>query len=59
MIKEADLGKDMERVVTRLREEFGDEFDKVSGDVWNIFNDKTEAYDKIKMLPKSRGAVAF
>ncbi len=32
LIKEIDLGKDMEKVVTGLGE-FGDEFDKVSGDV--------------------------
>ncbi len=38
--------------MTGLREEFGDEFSKVSGDVWNILLDKAEAeaYDKIKMV---------
>ncbi len=44
----------MEKVVTGLRGEYGDEFDKVSGDVWNILIDKAEMepYDKIKIAPK-------
>ena len=56
LVKEIDLGKEMEKVVTGLRGEFGDEFDKVSGDVWNILIDKAEAeaYDKIKMVPKEQ-----
>ena len=50
MVKEIDLGKDLEKVVTTLKSEYGDEFDKVSGDMWNVLIDKAEAgaYDKIK-----------
>ncbi len=33
LVKEIDLGKDMGKVVTGLRGEYGDEFDKVLGDV--------------------------
>ncbi len=59
MVKEIDLGKELEKVVTTLRDEFED-FSKVSGDVWNILIDKAEAaaYDKIKMVPKGQGLVA-
>ena len=44
----------MVKVVTRLRGEYGDEFDKVSGDVWNILIDKAEmeAYDESRWYPK-------
>ena len=61
LVKEIDLGKEMEKVVTGLRGEYGDEFDKVSGDVWNILIDKAEmeAYGKIKMVPKGQGVVAY
>jgi hypothetical protein len=47
--------------VTRLRGEFGDEFDKVSGDVGNFLIDRaeSEAYDKINMVPKGHAEVAF
>ncbi len=56
LAKEIDLGEDLEKVVTGLREEFGDMFNKVSGYVWNILIDKaeTEAYDKIKMVPEGQ-----
>ena len=61
MVKEIDLGKDLEKVVTTLKSEYGDEFDKVSGDMWNALIDKAEAEanDKIKMLPKGQGVVAY
>ncbi len=51
----------MEKVVAGLRGEFGDEFDKVYGDVWNILIDRAdvEAHDKIKMAPKGKGVVAY
>ncbi len=37
------------------------DFLKVSEDVWNVLIDKVEAeaYDKIKMVPKGRGVVAY
>ncbi len=35
LVKEIDLGKEMEKVVTGSEGEYGDEFDKVSGDVRN------------------------
>ncbi len=59
-VGEIDLGKEVEKVVTGLKGEFGDEFDKVSGDVWDILIDKAEAeaYDKIKMAPR-QGVVAY
>ena len=61
LVKEIDLGREMEKVVTGLKGEYGDEFDKVSGDVWNILIDKAEmeAYGKIKMVPKGQGVVAY
>ncbi len=48
------MGKELEKVTTGLRGEYGAEFDKVSGDIWNILIDKAEAeaYDKVKMVPK-------
>ncbi len=47
--------------MTGLKGEYGDEFDKVSGDVWIISIGKAEmeAYDKTKMVPKGRGVVAY
>jgi hypothetical protein len=50
----------MDKVVTGIRREYGNEFDKVSGDVWNILigEAEAEAYDKIKMVPKGQGAIA-
>jgi hypothetical protein len=59
MVKEIDLGKELEKVVTTLKDEY-EEFGKVSGDVWNVLIDKAEAeaYDKIKMVPKGQGMIA-
>ncbi len=56
MVKDIELCKEMEKVVTELRGEFGDEFDKVSAGVWNslIGKAEAEAYDNIKMLPKDK-----
>ncbi len=49
----------MEKVVTGLRGEYGDESDNVSGDVRSILIDRAEAeaYDKINMVPKGQRAV--
>ena len=51
-----DLGRELDKVVENLRSHYGEEFRKVSGDVWNILMDKAEneAYDKIKMVHKRR-----
>ena len=61
LVREIDLGKEMEKVVTGLRADYGDEFEKASGDVWNILIDKAEmeAYDNIQMVPKGQGVVAY
>ena len=61
MVKEIDLGKDLEKVVTMLKGEYGKVFTNVSGDIWNVLLDKAEAeaYDKIKMVPKGQGVVAY
>ncbi len=40
LVKEIDLGKQLERSATGLRDEFGDEINRVSGDVWNILIDR-------------------
>jgi len=60
MVKEIDLGKELGKVVATLMDEY-QEFEKVSGDVWNVLIDKAEAeaYDKIKMVPKGQGVVAY
>ncbi len=46
-MNEIDLGKELEKVVTGLKDEFGYEFANVSGEVWKILIDKSkmEAYD--------------
>ncbi len=61
MVKEIDLCNSLEKVVTGLKENFGDEFNEAFGDVWNIWIDKAEAqvYDKIKMVPKGQGVAAY
>ncbi len=55
------MGKELDKVVIGLRREFGDEFNKVSGDVWNTLIDKAvaEAYDKIQMVPQGQGFVGY
>ncbi len=47
--------------MTGLRDEFGDEFNRVSGDVRNSLIDKAgvEANDKIKMVPEGQVVVAY
>ncbi len=57
LVTEIDVGKEIEKVVTGRKGEHGDEFENVSGDVWNILVDReeVEAYDKIKMVPKGQG----
>ncbi len=52
LVKETDLGKEVDKVVEDLRVTYGGEFVRTSGDVWNILLDKAEneAYDKIKMV---------
>ncbi len=52
----------MERkVVENLRSHYGDEVRRISGDVRNILLDKAEneAYDKIKLIHKGHGVVAY
>jgi hypothetical protein len=45
----------------RTGADHGEEFEKTSGDAWNILIDKAEmeANDKIKMVPKGQGVVAY
>ncbi len=61
MVKDIDFGKDLEKVVTTVKGEYGDELAKVSGDICNVLVDEAEAesYDKIKMVPKGQGVVAY
>ncbi len=44
----------------RFPEEYGGVLNEASGDIWNVSIDKakTEAYEKIEMMPKGEGAVA-
>ena len=51
LVKETDLGKELDKVVEDLKITYGGEFERVSGDVWNTCLDQAEneAYDKIKM----------
>ncbi len=55
------MGKELDKVVENLRSAYGEEFRRASGDVWNILLDKaeTEAYEKIKMIPRGLGVVAY
>ncbi len=48
LVKEIDLGKEMEKIVAGLMADYGEEFEKASGDVWNILIGKAEmeAYDE-------------
>ncbi len=47
--------------MTELRADYGDEFEKVVGDVRNTLIDKAEmeAYDEIKMVSKGQGVAAY
>ncbi len=60
-MQEIDLGKEFDKIVTRLKEECGDVFALASGDVWYVSIDKAEmeAYDKIKMVRKGEGINAY
>jgi hypothetical protein len=53
LVTETDLGQELGKVVENLRSNHGEEFRRVSGDVWNVLMDKAEneAYDKINMVP--------
>ena len=59
LVKETDLGKELDKVVENLRSNPGDEFGRVSGDVWIVIMDKAEneEYDKIKTVPKGQEVV--
>ncbi len=54
LVKETDLGKELDKVVENLRITYGEEFERVSGDVWNILLDKAEneVHDKNKIVHK-------
>jgi hypothetical protein len=39
LIKDIDVGNEMDKFVLGLRADHGDEFEKTSGDVWNILID--------------------
>ncbi len=56
LVKEIDLGKEMDKIVTGLRADSGEEFENASGDVWSILTVKAEmeAYDKIMMVPNGK-----
>ncbi len=61
LAKETDSGNELDQVVENLRSNHGEEFGEISGDVWNVLIHKSEndAYDKIKMVPKGQGVVAY
>ncbi len=44
-----------------IKSNYGEEFGRVSRDVWNILLDKAEneAYDNINMIPTGHGLVAY
>ncbi len=48
-------------VVAGVRGEFGDELDTRFGDAWDTLIDRAEmeAYDKMTMVPKTQGVVAY
>jgi hypothetical protein len=52
LVKEIDLGNEMEKVATGLRADCGDDFEKASGGVCKA---EMEADDKIKMVPTGQG----
>ncbi len=61
LVKETDLGKDLDKVVEELRVTCGGELVRVLGDLWKILMDKAEneAYDKIKMVHKGDGIIEY
>ncbi len=54
LVKEIDLGKEMQKVVAGPRADYGDVFARVSGNGWNMLMGKAEieACDKIDIVPK-------
>ena len=61
MVKEIDLGKDLEGTLRKLAEVYGEVWFDVSGDVYKVLIDKSEAeaYDKIKMVKPGEGLKAY
>jgi hypothetical protein len=61
MVKEIDLGKDLESTLKKLAEVYGEVWFDVSGDVYKVLIDKSEAeaYDKIKMVRPGDGLKAY
>ncbi len=60
MVKEVDLGKDMETIVIG-RDDYGAVFQETSSNMCKVFIDKAEAeaYDKIKTVPQGEGIRAY
>ncbi len=52
LVREIDLGKELEKIVTGLRVDCGQVFDRASGDVWNAMTDSAEIQAYHKMIPK-------
>ncbi len=61
LVKETDLGKELDKVMEELGATYRGESVRLSGNVWNILLDKAEneAYDKIKMVHKGEGITAY
>jgi hypothetical protein len=61
MVKEIDLGKDLESTLKKLSEVYGEVWFDVSGDVYKVLIDKSEAeaYDKIRMDKPGEGLKAY
>ena len=61
MIKEIDLGRDLEKIVEDGENTAGDVWRSAAGDVYKVLIDKAEeeAYDKIKMVKSGDGMRAY
>ncbi len=60
LVRNIDLGKKLDKILTALRGECGGVSTEASGDIWNVLGDKrkVEAHDMIKMNTEAEGVVA-
>ena len=52
LVREIDLGKEMETILVTMENDYGSTFREMSHDIWKVLIDKAEAeaYDKIKTI---------
>ena len=61
MVRAIDLGKELDKIITAVKGDYGDALRDASGDKLHVLIDKAEmeACDKIKTIPQGQGIQAY